>query len=146
LDFYFFSSQVQPIFLAERAGHPRCVNCHEGQYLQPRSPGASTWNEQQSRQNFESVSRLVTPGNVSTSRRRRLLHLLRYEAGGTTFHFGGKHWDSPNDLEWQMLAAWVGGQKGTRPITPIAQTIASTSPRLRNFKPNPGDVRLQAPP
>ena len=144
LDYDFFSSQVQPIFLAERPGHPRCVNCHEGQYLQSLSPGATTWNEQQSRQNFESVSRLVTPGDLSTS--RLLLHPLRYEAGGTTFHFGGKHWDSPNDVEWQTLAAWVRGQTGTSPITPIAQPTASTSPKLRDFQPNPGDVRLQAPP
>ena len=144
LDYDFFSSQVQPIFLAERPGHPRCINCHEGQYLQSLSPGATTWNEQQSRQNFESVSQLVTPGDLSTS--RLLLHPLRYEAGGTTFHFGGKHWDSPNDVEWQTLAAWVRGQTGTSPITPIAQPIASTSPKLRDFQPNPGDVRLQAPP
>ena len=144
LDYEFFRSQVQPIFLADRPGHPRCISCHAGQYLQPLSPGATTWNEQQSHQNFESVSRLVTPGDLSAS--RLLLHPLRFEAGGTTFHFGGKHWDSPNDPEWQIIAAWVHGQTGTRPITLIAQPIASTSPKLRSFQPNPGDVRLQAPP
>ena len=65
LDYEFFRSQVQPIFLADRPGHPRCISCHAGQYLQPLSSEATTWNEEQSHQNFESVSRLVTPGTGS---------------------------------------------------------------------------------
>ena len=72
---------------------------------------------------------------------------LRWEAGGTTFHFGGKHWDSVNDPEWQTLAAWVRGRTGTSPITPIARPSrrrASSSMEARRFRPNSGDVRLAA--
>ena len=149
LDYEFFTTQVQPIFLAERPGHPRCVNCHGQrgpQFLQPLSPGATAWNEEQSRQNFEALQRLVVPGDLTES--RLLLMPLRWEAGGTTFHFGGKHWDSANDPEWQTLAAWVGGQRGSTPITPIARpsSRANSSTEARAFQPHPGDVRLAALP
>ena len=141
---------MQPIFLATRPGHARCVSCHsEGsgsrRYLQPLSPGATTWTEAETRQNFESVGRLVVPGSLQTS--RLLLMPLRWEAGGTTFHFGGKHWDSANDPEWQVIGAWVRGEKGNKPITLVARPssggMRSASP-TRNFQPNPGDVRLAA--
>ncbi len=32
---------------------------------------------------------------------------LAEEAGGTPFHPGGKHWESQDDSEWQVLALWV---------------------------------------
>ena len=69
LDYDFFRAQVQPIFLAERPGHSRCVSCHAqgNRYLQPLSPGAATWSEEQSRQNFEAIRRLVVPGDLPTS-------------------------------------------------------------------------------
>ena len=46
LDYEFFKARVQPIFLAKRPGHARCITCHESG--QPRlavlSDGATTWN------------------------------------------------------------------------------------------------------
>jgi len=48
LDYDFFKNNVQPIFLAKREGHARCVSCHiEGtpMRLQEMSPGATTWND-----------------------------------------------------------------------------------------------------
>ena len=150
LDYEFFETQVQPIFLATRPGHTRCVSCHteatRNPRLQPLAPGATSWNEEQSRQNFEVIQRLVVPGSLRTS--RLLLMPLRWEAGGTPFHRGGKHWDSVNDPEWQVLAAWVRGEKGDQPITPIARPSGrgvSSSASTRSFRPNPGDVRLEAP-
>jgi hypothetical protein len=35
---------------------------------------------------------------------------LASEAGGVSFHPGGKWWESKNDSEWQMLASWVRGK------------------------------------
>jgi hypothetical protein len=32
---------------------------------------------------------------------------LAHEAGGNSFHPGGKHWESQSDPEWQSLAEWV---------------------------------------
>jgi hypothetical protein len=111
LDFAFFRDRVQPIFLAKRPGHARCVECHDNgsPRLQELSPGATNWNEEQSRKNFEAWSRVVVPGDPQAS--RLLMHPLVPEAGGDPFHAGGKHWKSQSDPEWQTLAAWVRGEK-----------------------------------
>jgi len=110
LDFAFFRDQVQPIFLKKRVGHARCVACHQhgSPPLQPLSPGAATWNEDQSRKNFEVWKQFVVPGEPMKS--VMLLHPLAKDAGGDRFHAGGKHFPSQNDPEWQILAAWVNGQ------------------------------------
>src|SRR5262249_56367817 len=75
LDYEFFKARVQPIFLLKRDGHTRCYVCHaEGNNafrLERLSPGASAWNEEQSRKNFEMTSILVNPGDPAPS---RLLH------------------------------------------------------------------------
>jgi hypothetical protein len=107
LDFAFFRDRVQPIFLAKRPGHARCVVCHDhnNPRLQELSPGATTWNEEQSRKNFEAWQRVVVPGDPLAS--RMLMHPLAAAAGGDPFHAGGKHWTSQNDPEWHTLAAWV---------------------------------------
>jgi hypothetical protein len=107
LDYAFFRDRVQPIFLAKRPGHARCVVCHDhtNPRLEELSPGAKTWNEEQSRKNFEAWQRVVVPGDPMAS--RMLMHPLAAAAGGDPFHAGGKHWTSEDDPEWQTLAAWV---------------------------------------
>src|ERR1700674_2145013 len=116
LDFEFFKTKVQPILLAKRPGHARCVSCHAGATapavlrLQLLSPGSTTWNEEESRKNFDAVTRLVTAGNLKSP---LLVHPLAEEAGGDFFHNGGKHFNSQNDPEWQTLKAWVLGQTVT---------------------------------
>ncbi len=107
LDFEFFKTKVQPIFLAKRPGHARCISCHASGTplrLQPLSPGSTTWNDEQSRKNFDAVRRVVVPGSAKSM---LLIHPLAEQAGGDFFHNGGKHWDSQNDPEWQTLKAWV---------------------------------------
>ena len=113
LDFAFFRDRVQPIFLAKRPGHARCIACHENgtPRLQELSPGATTWNEEQSRKNFDAWQRVVAPGDPLSS--RLLMHPLAAAGGGDPFHAGGKHWKSQNDPEWQTLADWVRGQRET---------------------------------
>jgi mono/diheme cytochrome c family protein len=113
LDFEFFRRQVQPIFLEKRPGYTRCVVCHTGNgtgvgFLQPLSQGATTWNDEQSRRNFEAVSKLVTPGEPLKS--RLLLHPLEPSAGGDEFHNGGRQFTSQNDPQFQTIAAWVRGK------------------------------------
>jgi hypothetical protein len=111
LDFEFFKTKVQPIFIARRPGHARCISCHIAgtpMRLQPLQPGSSTWSEEDSRKNFEAaVQRAVVPGNPQS---RLLVHPLLEAAGGDFYHNGGKHWKSQNDPEWQTLKAWVMGQ------------------------------------
>ncbi len=110
LNYEFFKTKVQPILLAKRPGHARCVACHAVKNtafrLQPLSPGSATWNEQESRKNFEAVQRVVVPGNLESI---LLIHPLTEQAGGDFFHSGGKHFDSQNDPAWQTLKAWVLG-------------------------------------
>jgi hypothetical protein len=107
LSFEFFRDKVQPIFLAKRPGHATCMECHDNgtPRLQELSAGAKTWNDEQSRKNFDAWSKLVVPGNPQAS--RMLMHPLAKQAGGDPFHAGGKHWKSQSDAEWQTLAAWV---------------------------------------
>jgi hypothetical protein len=112
LDFEFFRTRVQPIFLAKRDGRTRCVSCHSKgtpMRFQELSPGATTWNEEQSRRNFQAVVSRVVPYSLNQS--KLLLHPLLADGGGTFYHSGGKHWDSFLDPEWQTLANWVCGRK-----------------------------------
>jgi hypothetical protein len=113
LDFDFFKARVEPIFLEKRAGHTRCYVCHAESNnafrLEQLSPGAGSWTEEQSRRNFEMASRLVNPGDPSTS--RLLQQPLAPEAGGNVFHSGGRQFASQDDPDWKTLAGWVNGQK-----------------------------------
>jgi hypothetical protein len=112
LDFEFFRTRVQPILLKKRKGLARCYVCHSqgtAFRLQRFSPGSASWNETESRRNFEATMPFVVPGNPLAS--RLLTMPLAAEAGGVAFHPGGKHWSSQDDPEWQTLAAWLRGTK-----------------------------------
>lgn len=119
LDYEFFKTRVEPIFLKKRAGHARCYVCHSGSgdggapaYLEKLSPGSTSWNEEQSRRIFRRVSRLVVPGDPAES--RLVMHPLAPEEGGdysNRVHGGGRQFASQNDPEWQTIAAWVRGEK-----------------------------------
>ena len=112
LDFDVFRTRVQPVFLNKRKGLARCFVCHSqgtSFRLQPLAPGSTSWNDEESRKNFEAVQRLVVPGNPQAS--RLLTMPLAGDAGGVAFHPGGKHWTSQNDPEWKTLAAWIRGGK-----------------------------------
>lgn len=112
LDFDYYRTQVEPIFLEKRPGLTRCVVCHAGDervaFLEGLEPGATTWSEEQSRRNFESVATLVTPGDPLAS--RLLVHPLEPAAGGDEFHTGGRQFSSQDDPAFETLAAWVRGE------------------------------------
>ena len=111
LDYEFFKSRVEPVFLTKRPDHARCVVCHvesnNAFHLERLSPEARAWTDEQSRRNFETVSLLVNPGDPGTS--RLLLHPLAPEGGGDVFHSGGRQFASKHDPAWRTLAAWVIG-------------------------------------
>ena len=130
LDFEFFRSSVEPILLARRSGNVRCVTCHAGGAssqlrLQPLTAGATSWTEEQSRQNFQALQKFVTPGNPLGS--RLLKHPLARAAGGDAFHGGGKHWLSQDDPEWQVLEAWVRGDKAVKPLATHVRVIQTNA-------------------
>src|SRR5437016_7215207 len=70
LDYEFFKAKVQPVFLAKREGHARCVVCHTFNNaplkLVPLPPGSTTWNEEESRRSFELVKRVAMPGYLDS--------------------------------------------------------------------------------
>jgi hypothetical protein len=111
LDYEVFKTKIEPIFLAKRPGHARCISCHSINqvtlHLVPLSPGSATWNEEESRKNFELVQRVAIPGDLQSP---LLIHALAEEAGGDFFHSGGKHFNSQNDPEWLTMKAWILGQ------------------------------------
>ena len=113
LDYDVYVAKVEPIFLKKRPGHARCVACHSASNsafrLQPLPDGATAWTAEQSKLNFQSVSKLVKPGDVADS--RLLKHPLAEDAGGDEFHSGGRQFTSKTDPDWQTIANWVQGKK-----------------------------------
>ena len=118
LDYAFFKTRVEPIFLKSRsADHARCYVCHQVMRhgggplsLDMLPTGASFWTEEQSRRNFEVVSKLVVPGKPELSLFLRMP--LAPEAGGLAdTHQGGRQFASEDDPDWQNMKAWVLGQK-----------------------------------
>jgi hypothetical protein len=111
LDYEFFKTRVQPVFLAKREGHARCVVCHTFNNapfkLVPLSPGATSWNEEQSRRNFELVKRVAMPGFAES---KLLIHPLDEKAGGDPHHGGAQQFASKQDPAWVTLRAFVMGE------------------------------------
>jgi len=111
LDYDFYKTRVEPIFLKKKAGHTRCVVCHsEGNNafrLEHLAPGAKGYTDEQSRKNFDMVSKLVNPGDPMIS--RLLMHPLAPEGGGDVFHSGGRQFMSVKDADWKAMAAFVNG-------------------------------------
>lgn len=113
LDFETYRTKVEPIFLKKRPTHARCVVCHEGTRtalrLQALPEGQKTWTLEQSRLNFESVSKLVNSKDVMSS--TLLMHPLAQAAGGHEFHSGGRQFATQSDPDWKILADWARGAK-----------------------------------
>ena len=112
LNYEFFKTKVQPVFLTKRAGHTRCVACHTSNnapfHLVRLSPGSTTWNEEQSRQNFQLIQRVAIPGSLDSP---IVKHPLAEQAGGDPHHGGAQQFESQQDPAWQTLKAFVLGQK-----------------------------------
>ena len=122
LDYEFFKTKVEPIFLKKRSDeHARCYVWHQmmrhggGPFSLEMLPrGASFWTEEQSHRNFETVSRLVVPGNPSLSLFLRMP--MAPEAGGLAdTHQGGRQFATEDDPDWKNMKAWVLGEKASNP-------------------------------
>ena len=114
VDFAFFRACVQKVFVTPREGHIACTNCHAGGLVgfAPPAQNGKVWSDEEARRAFQSISRVIIPGNPEQS--RFLLKPLHPDGGGTYTHNGPRRWQSRNDPEFQMLAQWVRGQrKGT---------------------------------
>jgi hypothetical protein len=113
LNYDFFKSKVQPIFLKKREGHTRCIVCHAGannaMRLTPLAANATNFTEDQSKTNFQTVSQIVVPGKPMES--HFLTHPLQPEAGGGMYHSGGRQFTSTDDPDWQNMRDFVNGNK-----------------------------------
>jgi hypothetical protein len=112
VDFEFFRACVQNVFANPREGHIKCSNCHNaGQigFAPVPGEGRTTWNDEEARAAFRVISRLIVAGDPVRS--RFLLKPLHPDSGGSYAHNGPRRWPNRDDQEWQMLAAWVRGEK-----------------------------------
>jgi hypothetical protein len=112
LDYDYFKAKVQPIFLIKRPTHARCVMCHAGANnmlkLEELPEGQTAWTEEQTRKNFETVSKIVQSAD-DPLKSKLLIHPLAPEAGGDAFHNGGRQFANRNDPSWKTIAAWAKG-------------------------------------
>ena len=112
LDYEYFKAKVQPIFLAKRAGHAPCVMCHAEAAnmlrLEKLPEGQTVWTEEQTRKNFDTVSKIVQAADDPLGS-KILLHPLAPEAGGDAFHSGGRQFASKSDPNWKIIAQWAQG-------------------------------------
>jgi hypothetical protein len=113
LDYDFYKSRVEPVFLKKRPSHGRCYVCHAESNnafrLEKLSPGQNRWSDEQSLSNFQRVRGLVVAGEPEKS--KLLRQPLAPEAGGLPFHSGGRQFASKNDPDWKILEQWVRGEK-----------------------------------
>jgi YVTN family beta-propeller protein len=149
LDFEVYRTRIEPIFLKKREGGVRCYDCHSilatRLRLQPLEPGSIAWTVEQSRQNFEVVSNLVTLSDPSKS--RLLLHPLAPEAGGDPSHTGGKFWASQDDPEWKMIADWIRKSSAVPlGVHVSAPTAASATLEFEMYKLNVEPIFLKERP
>jgi hypothetical protein len=111
IDFEFFRACVQPVFANPREGHIRCSNCHASGLIgfAPVATNGKSWSDQEANRAFSTILRLILPGNPEQS--RFLLKPLHPNGGGSYTHNGPRRWQSRDDPEFRMLAAWVRGER-----------------------------------
>ena len=118
VDYEFFRSCVQPIFVNPIENAMPCAECHSGEFaVEP--PENSYWTEAQSRQAFDDLVYLIDPGRPDSS---RFLHKpLHPNAGGDLMHNGGRRWFSKDDPERVALEDWVNGNASGSQCPPALQ-------------------------
>jgi hypothetical protein len=112
LDYEYFKAKVQPIFLTKRPGHARCVMCHAEANnmlkLEKLPEGQTAWTEEQTRKNFDTVSKIINAVDDPLTA-KILIHPLAPEAGGDSYHSGGRQFANRNDPYWKTIADFAKG-------------------------------------
>lgn len=111
LDFEFYRACVQQVIATPRPGHLSCTECHSGGSIgfAPAPANGTSWTEAEARRGFAVMERLIVPGDPDQS--RWLLKPLHPDGGGSYAHNGVRRWQSRNDPEYRMLAAWIRGER-----------------------------------
>jgi hypothetical protein len=114
LDYEYFKAKVQPIFVTKRPGHAPCVMCHAEANnmlrLQKLPHDQAAWSEDDTRKNFDTVSKIVEAAD-DPLQSKILMHPLAPEAGGDAFHNGGRQFENKDDPSWKIIADWAKGAK-----------------------------------
>ena len=114
-----YRNTVEKVFMTDRGGTvpgmAACVMCHTWQTsvrftLETPATDAG-WTVEQSRKNFDVVTRLVNTASPATS--RLLLKPLDLSAGGMT-HTGGSFWRSRTDPEYLAILNWISSLPADR--------------------------------
>ncbi|MGH9217731.1 MAG: hypothetical protein ACRD1W_00415 [Vicinamibacterales bacterium] len=114
-----FRNSVERVFMTDRGGTTpgvaACVMCHTWQTdvrftLETPATDAG-WTVEQSRKNFDVVTRLINTASPATS--RLLLKPLDLSAGGMA-HTGGSFWRSRTDPEYVAILNWIASLPADR--------------------------------
>ncbi|MEX1198236.1 MAG: hypothetical protein WEB57_10290 [Pseudohongiellaceae bacterium] len=128
LDFEYYRDVVEPLFLRPRGGfvssESACVSCHTDQATTPMpllTPQVDSnrrmfWSEEQSLENFESVSRLV---NTESPQDSRLLRAPLSPVAGGRRHTGGAFWESEDSSEYRLISNWIESASGSNEVAEI---------------------------
>ena len=107
-----YRNVVERTFLRDRGGtmpgYAACVMCHTWQTsvrftLETPATDAG-WTAEQSRRNFDVVTKLVNTADPESS---RLLRKPLNPAAGGAGHTGGTYWSSRTDPEYLALLQWI---------------------------------------
>ena len=123
-----YRATVEKVFMTDRGGtipgYAACVMCHTWQTsvrFSLATPATDAgWTTEQSRKNFDVVTKLVNTADPENS--RLLLKPLTPEAGGLG-HTGGTYWRSRDDPEYQAILKWIRS-------LPAGRYVASAEPTL----------------
>jgi hypothetical protein len=107
-----YRSVVERTFLRDRGGtmpgYAACVMCHTWQTsvrFSLETPATDAgWTAEQSRRNFEVVTKLINTADPESS---RLLRKPLNPAAGGAGHTGGTYWSSRSDPEYIALLQWI---------------------------------------
>jgi hypothetical protein len=123
-----YRNTVERVFLIDRGGttggRAACVMCHTWQTRPMRfsleTPATDAgWTVEQSRRNFEIVTKLVNTKEPEASRL-----LLKPRSGA--FHTGGTYWPSPDHPEYQALLQWIRSLPAGRYVPAREPTVDFT--------------------
>ena len=145
LDYEFFKTRVQPIFMAKRAGNARCISCHAparrcdcSRSRREARHGATRTRARTSRRSAGRRARQPEEQAAASIRSRK-------RPAATSITTAASTGDSQNDPEWQTLEAWVlrraGGVRrsrrraksgSSRPTAPATTSTSSIPPPTKS--------------